>query len=81
MSFALLCDAHWCCLTTNDITLRLQNLLNRAITDLKIYTGADRASGISGVYGTQIIPTGDPKSIELFSEFEKSVYDKVRIKD
>jgi len=24
-----------------------------------------------------VIPTGDPKSIEMFGEFEKSVYEKI----
>ncbi|TVY15915.1 Acyltransferase LovD [Lachnellula arida] len=39
-----------------------------------IYWWVDRVAGISGVFGTQILPFGDEKCIELFREFENFVY-------
>jgi len=43
-----------------------------------LYWWIDRAAGISGVFGTQILPTGDEKAIELFREFENFVYAVVK---
>ncbi|TVY33130.1 Acyltransferase [Lachnellula subtilissima] len=39
-----------------------------------VYWWVDRVAGISGVFGTQILPTGDEKCIELFRAFEDFVY-------
>jgi hypothetical protein len=39
-----------------------------------VYWWVDRSAGVSGVFGTQIHPTGDEKIIELFREFETFVY-------
>ncbi|KAM0146131.1 hypothetical protein ACHAQE_008178 [Botrytis cinerea] len=35
---------------------------------------ADREAGISGIYGSQLVPTADKQTIEMFEEFEKAVY-------
>ncbi|KZP27299.1 beta-lactamase/transpeptidase-like protein [Athelia psychrophila] len=34
----------------------------------------DPAAGVAGLYASQVIPTGDPKSTEMFAEFEKDIY-------
>lgn len=34
----------------------------------------DRESGVAATYFSQLMPTGDPKSIELFMELEREVY-------
>lgn len=39
----------------------------------------DRASGVSGCFGTQIMPTGDPRCVELMGLFEKAVYEGVEL--
>ncbi|KAF5868899.1 putative beta-lactamase family protein [Botrytis fragariae] len=38
---------------------------------------ADREAGVSGIYGSQLIPTGDKQTAEMFEEFEKAVYAEV----
>ncbi|QSZ29636.1 hypothetical protein DSL72_004152 [Monilinia vaccinii-corymbosi] len=38
---------------------------------------ADRESGVSGVYGSQLVPPGDKQTCEMFGEFEKAVYAEV----
>ncbi|TGO26416.1 hypothetical protein BPAE_0060g00320 [Botrytis paeoniae] len=38
---------------------------------------ADREAGVSGIYGSQLIPTGDKQTLEIFEEFEKAVYAEV----
>lgn len=38
---------------------------------------ADREAGVSGVYGSQLIPTGDEQTGEILKEFEKAVYAEV----
>jgi CubicO group peptidase (beta-lactamase class C family) len=43
-----------------------------------MYWWVDRASGISGMYGSNLIPTGDPRSIEMFKVFEADVYEKAK---
>ena len=43
------------------------------------YWWADRASGISGTYGSNLIPTGDPRSIEMFKVFEADMYEKAKV--
>jgi hypothetical protein len=30
------------------------------------------------VFATQIIPTGDPKTLELFEEFERATYAEIK---
>jgi len=34
----------------------------------------DRAAGISGIYGSQINPPGDPKTLQLVAKWEKEIY-------
>ncbi|MCJ1478910.1 hypothetical protein MMC13_007594 [Lambiella insularis] len=34
----------------------------------------DREAGLCGMYGSQLIPSGDPKSIELSEVFERAMY-------
>ena len=41
------------------------------------YYWIDPARGIGGVYATQIIPFVDKKSLPLFLDFEKAVYDNL----
>ncbi|ESZ98827.1 hypothetical protein SBOR_0796 [Sclerotinia borealis F-4128] len=38
---------------------------------------ADREAGVSGVYGSQLVPTGDKQTGGMFEEFEKAVYAEV----
>ena len=38
------------------------------------YYWIDQTSGLGGVYATQVLPFGDHKSLPLFFEFEKAVY-------
>ncbi|KAG4439128.1 hypothetical protein IFR05_005415 [Cadophora sp. M221] len=38
----------------------------------------DRVGGMAGIYGSQINPPGDQKTIELFNEWEKELYKKSR---
>jgi len=41
-----------------------------------LYWWMDRQAGVSGFYASQLLPQGDPRSIELFGEFEEWVYEK-----
>lgn len=43
-----------------------------------VYWWVDRVAGISGVFGTQVLPTGDEMVIGLFREFEAFVYAAAR---
>lgn len=38
----------------------------------------DQENGVAGVYLSQLLPTGDNKSVELFREFENTVYKAVK---
>ncbi len=42
------------------------------------YYWVDLASGIAGVYLTQMLPFGDVKSLPLYLDFETAVYDSLR---
>lgn len=42
-----------------------------------LYWFADRKSGISGIYGSQVLAPGDPKSSEMFKQFELAMYRKI----
>ncbi|TGO82589.1 hypothetical protein BPOR_0798g00020 [Botrytis porri] len=42
-----------------------------------LFWWADREAGISGIYGSQLLPTGDKQIVEMFEEFEKAVYAEV----
>jgi CubicO group peptidase (beta-lactamase class C family) len=42
-----------------------------------LYWWADREAGVSGIYGSQLVPTGDTQSAEIFTEFEKAVYAEI----
>ncbi|KAM3075988.1 hypothetical protein ACMFMF_005334 [Clarireedia jacksonii] len=37
----------------------------------------DREAGVSGIYASQLIPTGDKRVLEMFVEFERAVYESV----
>ncbi|KAF7973516.1 hypothetical protein HWV62_3458 [Athelia sp. TMB] len=39
-----------------------------------LYWWIDPTAGIAGLYASQVIPTGDKLSTEMFAEFEKDVY-------
>lgn len=45
---------------------------------LNVFFWMDRTTGISGIYGTQVFPAGDPKCLALFAEFEKKTYEAVK---
>ncbi|TGO35726.1 hypothetical protein BHYA_0148g00140 [Botrytis hyacinthi] len=64
----------------------LENLEGRRRKGTMYWTGlpnllwwADREAGVSGIYGSQLIPTGDKQTIEMFEEFEKAVYAEVAV--
>lgn len=37
----------------------------------------DRDAGVAGMYASQLVPQGDPKSIEMFGAFEAAVYEAI----
>lgn len=37
---------------------------------------ADRETGLCGIYGTQVIPPGDPKSVKMFTLFQKEMFER-----
>jgi CubicO group peptidase (beta-lactamase class C family) len=41
-----------------------------------LYWWMDRQTGVSGFYASQLLPQGDPRSTELFGEFEEWVYER-----
>jgi hypothetical protein len=43
-----------------------------------MYWFSDRKSGMCGMYASQLVPTGDPKSIELFAQFEATMYERAQ---
>jgi len=45
-----------------------------------VYWWADREAGVSGVYASQLMPTGDAKSIGFFKEFEREAYKMAGVK-
>ena len=45
---------------------------------LNIFFWMDRMNGLSGIYGSQVFPAGDPDCLGLFSEFERKTYEAVR---
>ncbi|TGO61029.1 hypothetical protein BOTNAR_0135g00060 [Botryotinia narcissicola] len=64
----------------------LENLEGRRRKGAMYWTGlpnllwwADREAGVSGIYGSQLLPTGDKQTIEMFEEFEKAVYAEVAV--
>lgn len=38
----------------------------------------DRVGGLCGIYGSQVVPMGDAKSVEMFVEYEKEMYKRVK---
>ena len=44
-----------------------------------MYWWADRVGGVSGVYATQLIPSTDLKSTEMFRKFEQTIYERVKV--
>lgn len=45
---------------------------------LNVFFWMDRINGLSGIYGSQVFPAGDPKCLALFAEFEKKAYEAFR---
>lgn len=45
---------------------------------LNVFFWIDRKKGVSGIFGTQVFPAGDPKCLQLFAEFEESMYETLR---
>ena len=45
---------------------------------LNVFFWMDRETGLSGIFGTQVFPAGDPKCLSLFAEFEKKAYEALR---
>lgn len=45
-----------------------------------LFWWVDRKSGVSGIFATQLVPTGDPKCVQLMGLFEKAVYEAVNLK-
>ncbi|KAH7397682.1 beta-lactamase/transpeptidase-like protein [Cadophora sp. MPI-SDFR-AT-0126] len=43
-----------------------------------LYWFADRDTGVSGIFGTQTLAPGDPKSAEMFKQFEIAMYEKAK---
>jgi hypothetical protein len=39
---------------------------------------SDRKGGMCGMYASQVIPAGDPKSTLLFAQFETAMYDRAK---
>ena len=36
----------------------------------------DRETGLCGIYGTQMLPLGDTKSVRMFQLFERTMYER-----
>jgi len=53
----------------------------QGVPDFYRYSWADRSSGVSGVHGSQVIPTSDPKSMKMSTEFEKSAYQRIKAEE
>ena len=45
---------------------------------LNMFWWMDRETGLSGVYGSQVLPAGDPKCLGLFVEFERKMFEAFR---
>lgn len=45
---------------------------------LNVFFWIDRDNGVSGIFGTQVFPAGDPSCLGLFGEFEKSIYRAIK---
>ena len=39
---------------------------------------SDRKSGMCGMYASQVVPAGDPKSTALFAQFEEAMYERAK---
>ncbi|KAI9737715.1 MAG: hypothetical protein M1818_005719 [Claussenomyces sp. TS43310] len=44
---------------------------------LNVFFWLDRTTGLSGIYGSQTLPAGDPKCLALFAEFERKAYEAI----
>ncbi|KAG0652835.1 methylbutanoyltransferase [Hyphodiscus hymeniophilus] len=42
---------------------------------LNVFFWMDRTTGVSGIYGSQVFPAGDPTCLGLFAEFESKTYE------
>lgn len=45
---------------------------------LNVFFWMDRENGLSGIYGSQVFPAGDPTCLELFAAFERATYEAFR---
>lgn len=45
---------------------------------LNVFFWMDRTTGVSGIYGSQVFPAGDPTCLGLFAEFERKTYEALK---
>lgn len=45
---------------------------------LNVFFWMDRTVGVSGIYGSQVFPAGDPICLGLFAEFERKTYEALK---
>lgn len=45
---------------------------------LNVFFWMDRGVGVSGIYGSQVFPAGDPICLSLLAEFESKTYDALK---
>ena len=45
---------------------------------LNTFFWMDRTAGVSGFFGTQVFPAGDPTCLGLFAEFERKTYEALK---
>jgi CubicO group peptidase (beta-lactamase class C family) len=45
---------------------------------LNVFFWMDRTVGVSGIYGSQVFPAGDPICLDLFAEFERKTYNAIK---
>jgi CubicO group peptidase (beta-lactamase class C family) len=45
---------------------------------LNVFFWIDRTTGVSGIYGSQVFPAGDPTCLGLFAEFERKTYEALK---
>lgn len=45
---------------------------------LNVFFWMDRTTGVSGIYGSQVFPAGDPTCLGLLAEFERKTYEALK---
>jgi CubicO group peptidase (beta-lactamase class C family) len=45
---------------------------------LNVFFWMDRTTGVSGIYGSQVFPAGDPICLGLLAEFERKTYEALK---